>query len=46
MSSYGRHYLRSHGVYFILRELHKWEQVATVVEACENVVSILISDET
>lgn len=45
VTPYGRHYLRRHGVYFILRELHKWEPVPSIKEDTESVVSILISDE-
>ena len=37
--------MKDHGVYMILRELHKWEQNADVIEACEKVVAILISDD-
>ena len=37
--------MRQNGVYYILRELHKWEQDPDVKETCENVISILISDE-
>ena len=37
--------MKNHGVYLILRELHKWEQDSDVIEACEKVVAILISDE-
>lgn len=45
----GREYLRDHGAYLILRELHKWEcsvhgDKKTLV-ACENVVDILIRTE-
>ena len=37
--------MRDKHVYFILRELHKWEQDQNVLQTCENLVSILISDE-
>lgn len=32
-------------MYFILRELHKWEVDPSVKETCENLISVLISDE-
>lgn len=45
----GREYLRDHGAYLILRELHKWECTANgdkkTLVACENVVDILIRTE-
>lgn len=45
----GREYLRNHGAYLILRELHKWECTAhgdkKTLVACENVVDILIRTE-
>lgn len=45
----GREYLRDHGAYLILRELHKWECTANgdpkTLQACENVVDILIRTE-
>jgi hypothetical protein len=44
-TKYGRNYMRGNGVYFILRELHKWEEYKQAKTACENLVSILISDE-
>ena len=28
-----------------MREFHKWEENESVIEACENLVSILIADE-
>lgn len=37
--------MRDKHIYFILRELHKWEQDQNVLQTCENLVSILISDE-
>ena len=37
--------MRDKHVYFILRELHTWEQDQNVLQTCENLVSILISDE-
>eukprot|EP00049_Salpingoeca_infusionum_P022786 m.8776 g.8776 ORF g.8776 m.8776 type:complete len:365 (+) comp5395_c0_seq2:364-1458(+) len=42
----GRDLLRARKVYPILRELHKWEPEEDVKEACEQVVEILIMDET
>ena len=44
-TKFGRGYLKSKQVYLIMRELHKWEKEAEVVQACEALVSILISDE-
>lgn len=45
----GREYLRSHGTYEILRELHKWENSKAgdknCLIACENVVDVLIRTE-
>lgn len=44
----GREYLRSHGAYEILRELHKWENSAgdpNCLIMCENVVDVLIRTE-
>ena len=41
----GREILRSNGVYYILREYHKWEKDPKVKLACENVVDILIQKE-
>lgn len=38
----GREFLRENGVYYILRELHKWEKDRRALLACENVVDILI----
>ncbi|CAH2064632.1 unnamed protein product, partial [Iphiclides podalirius] len=40
-----REFLRENGVYYILREFHKWEKDPTVRLACENVVDILIQKE-
>lgn len=42
---FGREILRDNGVYYILREYHKWEKDATALLACENVVDILIQKE-
>ncbi|KAJ8704953.1 hypothetical protein PYW08_012273 [Mythimna loreyi] len=41
----GREILRDNGVYYILREYHKWEKDPKVKLACENVVDILIQKE-
>ncbi|CAK1553230.1 unnamed protein product [Leptosia nina] len=41
----GRETLRNNGVYYILREYHKWEKDAKTRLACENVVDILIQKE-
>ncbi|XP_013379212.1 protein HGH1 homolog isoform X2 [Lingula anatina] len=41
----GREYLKDKNAYIILRELHNWEKNEAVIEACEDVVSILIGDE-
>ncbi|KAJ8706522.1 hypothetical protein PYW07_012600 [Mythimna separata] len=41
----GRETLRDNGVYYILREYHKWEKDPKVKLACENVVDILIQKE-
>ncbi|XP_041983789.1 protein HGH1 homolog [Aricia agestis] len=40
-----RELLRDNGVYYVLREYHKWEKDPTVLLACENVVDILIQKE-
>ncbi|XP_050682790.1 protein HGH1 homolog [Leptidea sinapis] len=42
---YGRETLRKNGVYYILREYHKWEKNPKALLACENVVDILIQKE-
>ncbi|XP_072946993.1 protein HGH1 homolog [Epargyreus clarus] len=42
---HGREILRQNGVYYILREYHKFEKDAAVRLACENVVDILIQKE-
>ena len=41
----GRQYLRDKNTYLILRELDRWEQEELVTEVCQNVISILISDD-
>lgn len=40
-----REILRENGVYYVLREYHKWEKDPKVLLACENVVDILIQKE-
>lgn len=40
-----REILRENGVYYVLREYHKWEKDPKVLLACENVVDILIQEE-
>ncbi|KAJ0169503.1 hypothetical protein K1T71_015090 [Dendrolimus kikuchii] len=45
MKSSGREVLRENGVYYILREFHKWEKDPRNLLACENVVDILIQKE-
>ncbi|XP_068627297.1 protein HGH1 homolog [Battus philenor] len=40
-----REILRDNGVYYVLREYHKWEKDPSVRLACENVVDILIQKE-
>lgn len=42
---HGREVLRDNGVYYILREYHKWEKDSKALLACENVVDILIQKE-
>ncbi|XP_049884285.1 protein HGH1 homolog [Pectinophora gossypiella] len=37
--------LRDNGVYYVLREYHKWEKDPKALLACENVVDILIQKE-
>ena len=37
--------MRQNNTYLILRELHQWEKEEDVGVACENVISVLISDE-
>ena len=44
-TKHGRHYLRENQTYLIMRELHKQEKVEDVIEACVNLISILIADE-
>nr|XP_026483073.1 protein HGH1 homolog [Vanessa tameamea] len=41
----GREILRDNGVYYVLRENHKWEKDPNILLACENVVDILIQKE-
>lgn len=41
-----REILRDNGVYYVLREYHKWEKDPKVLLACENVVDILIQKES
>lgn len=41
----GRETLRDNGIYYILREYHKWEKDPKALIACENVVDILIQEE-
>ncbi|CAG9790616.1 unnamed protein product [Diatraea saccharalis] len=41
----GREMLRENGVYYVLREYHKWEKDPQALLACENVVDILIQKE-
>ncbi|CAB3252653.1 unnamed protein product [Arctia plantaginis] len=41
----GREFLRDNGVYYVLREYHKWEKDPKVRLCCENVVDILIQKE-
>lgn len=40
-----RETLRGRGVYYVLREYHKWEKDPKTLLACENVVDILIRKE-
>lgn len=40
-----RETLRENGVYYVLREYHKWEKDPKALLACENVVDILIRKE-
>ncbi|KAG6464434.1 hypothetical protein O3G_MSEX014509 [Manduca sexta] len=44
-TSRGREKLRNNGVYYILREYHKWEHDPKALLVCENVVDILIQKE-
>ncbi|XP_059055027.1 protein HGH1 homolog [Achroia grisella] len=41
----GREVLRENGVYYVLREYHKWEKDPKALLTCENVVDILIQKE-
>lgn len=41
----GRCFVRDKNIYYILRELHKWEKSKRVSVTCENLVDILIGDE-
>lgn len=45
IKKFGREVLRNNGVYYIMREYHKWEKDAKALLACENVVDILIQKE-
>lgn len=40
-----REYLRDNGVYYVLREYHKWEKDPKALLSCENVVDILLQKE-
>ncbi|XP_039762891.1 protein HGH1 homolog [Pararge aegeria] len=42
---HGREVLRNNGVYYVLREYHRWETEASMLLACENVIDILIQEE-
>ncbi|OUC41188.1 hypothetical protein D917_03575 [Trichinella nativa] len=44
-SRVGREAMRSLGVYYVLREYHKWETDAEANELCGNVIGILIQTE-
>lgn len=37
-----REFIRNKNTYIILRELHKWEKDRKVLDACENLINILI----
>lgn len=37
--------MRNSGVYYILREYHKWETDLSADELCSNVVNVLIRTE-
>ncbi|XP_070604571.1 protein HGH1 homolog [Erythrolamprus reginae] len=41
----GRLLMREKGAYFVLRELHKWEEDSGVCAACEKLIQVLIADE-
>jgi len=41
----GRKMMKDIGIYYLMRELHKWEEVKSVLVSCENLVDILIGDE-
>ncbi|KRZ11555.1 Uncharacterized protein T11_12103 [Trichinella zimbabwensis] len=41
----GREAMRSLGIYYVLREYHKWETNADANELCGNVIGILIQTE-
>ncbi|XP_015679424.1 protein HGH1 homolog [Protobothrops mucrosquamatus] len=41
----GRILVRDKGTYFVLRELHKWEEDRGVRAACEKLIQVLIGDE-
>ncbi|KAM3955096.1 protein HGH1 homolog [Aphomia sociella] len=45
MKRNGRETLRKNGVYYVLREYHKWEKDPKALLTCENVVDILIQKE-
>eukprot|EP01147_Barroeca_monosierra_P008958 gene8958-1295_t len=45
-TKHGRETMRHVKVYPILREYHKWEQIEDLQELCEQVVQLLINDET
>ncbi|KFM75683.1 Protein FAM203A, partial [Stegodyphus mimosarum] len=44
-SEYGWNYLKSHGVYFVARELHLWEETDIVSEHIETLVSYMLVNE-
>ncbi|XP_026577664.1 protein HGH1 homolog [Pseudonaja textilis] len=41
----GRLLVREKGTYFVLRELHRWEEDRGVRAACEKLIQVLIGDE-
>ena len=44
-TGHGRKVLREKQTYVIIRELHQWETVTEVAEACQQLIGMLIAEE-
>ena len=44
-TGHGRKVLREKQTYITIRELHQWETVAEVAEACQQLIGMLIAEE-